>query len=395
MNDLTVTSDDIVNQSRRPVPSSDATMVEQSRAIAEVQGALVVAQKFPRDEITAMERMKSACGQPRLAERAFFRFNRGGGQVSGPSIHLATELARCWGNIQYGISELRRDETRKESEMLAFAWDQETNTRNILTFIVPHKRDKKGGPVDLIDMRDIYENNANAGARRLRECIFRVLPVHFREEAQARCLQTLEHGGGEPIEMRRAKMLEAFEAKFGVTREQIEAKIGRRADKLTAAELGTLRVVFESLHRGEATVADEFPVDAAADAKKALEGDEKSAKEPEAPATDPKAKKTDRKFDLVNADGVIVKADITPKKMVEGYLAEIAAITDGDDLEMFIEANKSAVIEIIEGELVSGAAAVLGQADHTARERLAKPVEDEAPADGDMFDGDGPEAGNA
>ncbi|NUT48090.1 MAG: hypothetical protein HOV94_12385, partial [Saccharothrix sp.] len=129
------------------------TAVEQSRAVAEVQGAIVVAQQCPRNIQAALGQMRDSCAQPYLAEKAFFRFNRGGKPVTGLSIHLARELARCWGNLQYGVKELRRDDAKGESEMLAFAWDVQTNPRNETTFIVPHQRDKDGTTVPLTQNR--------------------------------------------------------------------------------------------------------------------------------------------------------------------------------------------------------------------------------------------------
>lgn len=263
-----ITKADLQMQGRH-APASQATHVEQSRAIAQVQGALIVAMQNPRDEIFARNRMENACQVQALAEHAFFRYSRGGSQITGPSIHLACELARCWGNVDYGITELRRDDAKGESEMLAYAWDLEVNNRVTNSFIVPHKRDKKGGPEALTDMRDIYENNANAAARRLRECIFRVLPKAFLEEAKSIASKTLEEGGGEPIEQRREKLLEAF-AGIGVNRKQIERKIGRAADRLTAYDIGVLRVVFKSIKQGEVAIADEFESDAAAEVKAAL-----------------------------------------------------------------------------------------------------------------------------
>jgi hypothetical protein len=54
----------------------------------------------------------------------------------------------------------------------------------------------------LVDMRDIYENNANNGARRLREAIFAILPAWFKEEAKELCSKTLEGGGDKPLAQR-------------------------------------------------------------------------------------------------------------------------------------------------------------------------------------------------
>src|SRR5512139_3483261 len=90
-----------------PVRIGQATAIEQSRAAAEVEAAVVVAQRVPRVVANAVDQMRQSCQQKRLAERAFYRYPRGGQTVTGASVHLARELARCWGNIQYGISELR------------------------------------------------------------------------------------------------------------------------------------------------------------------------------------------------------------------------------------------------------------------------------------------------
>ena len=63
-----------------------ATAVEQSRAVAEVQSAVVMARANPRDSKRALAQMRESCGMMRLAERAFFRFPRGGQTVSGASV---------------------------------------------------------------------------------------------------------------------------------------------------------------------------------------------------------------------------------------------------------------------------------------------------------------------
>src|SRR5580698_3785894 len=168
-----------------PSRIGQATAVEQSRAIAEVQAAIVVAQQCPRDITRAERAMRQSCAQKGLAERAFYRYPRAGETITGPSVQLARELARCFGNVQYGVAELRRDDGFGQSEMLAFAWDLETNTRSSTTFIVAHVRDTKEGAKPLTDMRDIYETNANNGARRLREMIFAILAGWYTADAVA------------------------------------------------------------------------------------------------------------------------------------------------------------------------------------------------------------------
>lgn len=241
-----------------PTRLGQGTAVEQSRAVAEVQAAVVVAQQCPRNIQTAIADMRASCAQQGLAERAFYRYSRGGQTVTGASVHLARELARCWGNIQYGVAELRRDDIAGESEMQAFAWDVQTNTRSAQIFIVPHKRDVKGGPKALTDMRDIYENNANNGARRLREAIFSVLPPWFTEEAKDLCNRTLADGGGKPLAQRVADAVRVFGA-LGISADQLTQHLGRPPGKWTEHDVAQLGVTYSSLQRGEISRDEAFP----------------------------------------------------------------------------------------------------------------------------------------
>lgn len=252
------TAADILGTSKQTAVKSQATTVEQSRAITEVQAAVVVAQSHPRDKSRALNEALESCRTREVAESAFFKFNRGGGSVAGETIHLARELARCWGNIDYKISELNRDDEAGSSEMLAVAWDLETNARSSLTFIVPHLRDKKGGAVRLTDVRDIYENNANMGARRLRECIFAVLPPYLVKSAADECRSTLERGESEePITVRISKLLSAF-AQIGIDKARIEAKLGP-VSHFTPVDLANVRIAYQSIRRGEIMADEEFP----------------------------------------------------------------------------------------------------------------------------------------
>lgn len=244
-----------------PVPAgkSEGTAIEQSRAMAEVAAQVRIAQDSPRNIPMALAAMRESCGQTALAERAFFRYPRAGEQITGPSIHLARELARVWGNISYGVTELRRDDEAGVSEMLAYAWDVQTNTRASSIFISPHARDTKRGRKALTELRDVYENNANQGARRVREAIFAVLPQWFTEEAQDRASATLRDGGGKPLGQRVADAIKAFEG-IGVTVDQIANKFGDRpTEKWTDHDVAALGVIYKSIQRGEASADAEFP----------------------------------------------------------------------------------------------------------------------------------------
>lgn len=239
----------------RPDKISQATAIEQHRAIAEVQAAVVVAQNVPRNLQRAEAEMRDACSREVLAKKAFYSVpNRG----EGPTVHLMRELARIWGNVQYGVHELRRDDEAGESEIQAFAWDLQTNTRSTRTFIVPHARMKARDRQKLTDLGDIYLNNQNVGARAVRECIDTVLPTWFTAEAQDACRDTLRGGDGIPLSARIDKMITAF-AKHKVSQRQLEVRLDKKRGQWDGSDVADMTVVYGSLDRGEVNVDEAFP----------------------------------------------------------------------------------------------------------------------------------------
>lgn len=237
---------------------SQSAAVEHSRAVAEVQAAVTVAQAVPRDFTKIRAEMQYTCQQKAVAESAFYSMPRSGGRVEGSTVHLARELARIWGNLDYGVRELRRDDNAGESEIQAYAWDQEANGRNTRSFIVPHERMAKKQRQKLVDLGDIYLNNQNQGARAVRECIFATLPPWFVAEAEAICRRTLEQGEGEPLDQQVQKMLTAFRS-LDVSEQMIADKLGKPRTAWQPGDLAQLRTDHGTITRGEAKVAEIFP----------------------------------------------------------------------------------------------------------------------------------------
>lgn len=245
--------------------------IEASRAIAEAQGKLVIAKRFPRDEVQAYNRVAQACQRKGIAEKAFYSYNRGGVTVSGPTIRFAEELARCWGNIDYGIKELSQDEGK--SEMQAYAWDLETNAQSVQNFTNPHIREVGGKAKILTSQRDIYEINANMGARRLRSRILAILPTDLVDMAINECKKTLAGNNDEPLIDRVKKMIVAF-GKIGVTHEQIEKRLGRKVDTMTVDDFTDYIGIYNAIKQGESKIAEWFDAEkVASDLTDALKGE--------------------------------------------------------------------------------------------------------------------------
>jgi hypothetical protein len=235
-------------------PQGAAAAAVVQREVAEVQSAMVIAKKFPRDPIAAMDRILQSCARPSLAHASLYQYSRGGQDISGPSIRLAEELARGWGNIVCGVTELTRH--GGTSECLAYAWDLETNFRDEKRFQVKHWRDTKSGGYALKDERDIYEVIANQGARRKRACLLAVIPADVQEAAVQQCEVTLRTKTDCTPE-RVKSMVEKF-GEFGVTQQQIEKRIQRRIDAMTPALMMQLGRVYNSLRDGMSQPGDWF-----------------------------------------------------------------------------------------------------------------------------------------
>lgn len=251
--------------------------IEASRAIAEAQGKLVIAKRFPRDEVEAYAKAMEACQRPTMAAKAFYSFPRGGQTVEGPTIRFAEELARCWGNIDYGIKELSQDDGK--SEMQAYAWDLETNAQSVQNFTNPHQREKTDKKTKTVTMealksqRDIYENNANMATRRLRSRILAILPSWFVEDAIEECKKTLAGRNDTPLIDRVKKMVVAF-AKIGVTQEQIEKRLKKKIDTMNADDFVEYTGIYNAIKQGESKIAEWFESDPiASDLTNELKGD--------------------------------------------------------------------------------------------------------------------------
>ncbi len=228
-----------------------------SRQAQEVQAAMVVAKKFPRDEYDAIEKIRRTCQRATLAEQAIYSYPRGKENVSGPSVRLAEALAQNWGNIDYGIIELEQKDGA--SEMMAYAWDLETNTRVTKIFSVEHKRDTKKGSYQLTDSRDIYELTANFGARRMRACILGVIPGDVVDMAVNECKETQKKSYGElPSQEKINKIEKLFKKDFGVTKKQLEEYAGRGMASFGAEECTNLWGVYTALKNGQAKAEDYF-----------------------------------------------------------------------------------------------------------------------------------------
>lgn len=265
--------------------NAGAVAIESERAIAEAQGQLTLAKRFPRSVTAAISEFLEACNSQDFAATAFYSVpNRG----SGPSIRLAEEAARCYGNFVYGHRELSRSEGKSEIEV--YAWDMEKNNRSSRQITVMHVTDTKNGPKKLTDQADIDNKIANVASKQMRGRILALMPKHMIAAGVAAAKLTLAGGGERPISERILAMTKAF-GRFGVTTAHLVAHLGHDLDDTTVDELADLMGAFNAIKEG-AKASEFFKLgdDAASDANASTAAAIAArARAPAAPAATPAA----------------------------------------------------------------------------------------------------------
>lgn len=240
--------------------NSAVAEIAKSKAVQEVQAALVIAKNFPRDINLAYQRVMDACKRPFLAQKAMYSYPRAGTTITGPSIRLAEVLAQNYGNLDFGVRELERKEGLSIVE--SYCWDMETNTRQTKTFEISHELKLKNGSIKkLDDPRDIYEIVANNGARRLRACILGIIPIDIVDAAVQQVKLTLTKGDGKPLVDRARALAGALKEHFGVTLEMIETKFETKLDLVTGDQFVELIGIFNALKDKQANKSDFFLLD--------------------------------------------------------------------------------------------------------------------------------------
>lgn len=255
-------------QNNKKEMQNTATQALIGRETQQIQGMVFMAKTYPRDEYQSFNRIMQACSRIGLAEESMYEYPRGGQKVTGASIRLAEAIAQNWGNIDFGVIEL--EQKNGESNVMAYAWDLETNTRQTKIFSVKHVRDTKSGGKALTESRDIYEMVANQGARRLRACILGIIPGDVIDKAVEKCKETLKSGNVKSLPDRIRDMVVAFDKEYAVKKEMLEKYIGCNADSFSENDFIRLKNVYKSLKDGMSKREDYFEISLVASESKLI-----------------------------------------------------------------------------------------------------------------------------
>lgn len=213
----------------------------------ETEGAIIIAKKFPRNSLDMYGKLIESTKRFGFADAATYSYKRGTTIISGPSINLAKEAARLWGNIRYGIDIVNDDD--ESVTIQAWAWDMENNTRdsqeNKFKKLIYRKVDGWKKP----DERDLRELVNRHGSLTLRNCLLNLMPKDFIDDAVAQCKETLKNRVGESPKETLKKVVKGF-TDMGITVKMLETRLTHPLNECSVDEITDLREIYKSIRDG-------------------------------------------------------------------------------------------------------------------------------------------------
>lgn len=225
----------------------------------QIQAAIVLAKRFPRDEKQSMDNLLAACSRKSLAHKALYAFPKGETTVTGPTIRLAEAMAARWGNMNFGTIQLNADDVQGVSTMLAYAWDLQSNAFTNRVFRVRHSRKANGKVVRITDPMEVMSMESNMSSRKLRQCILAVIPVDVQDELMAACEATILQDIGANLPQYLDQISVDFATKFKVTVPMLEKRVGHNLDACKPQEVLVLQKLLRGLEDGFMKPHEVFP----------------------------------------------------------------------------------------------------------------------------------------
>ena len=245
----------------RQVSASEEIAPERlaEEARADIQSAIIVARKFPRNEQAAYQKIMHACQRTNFAEDAMYsfpRFDSDEGKnvdITGPSVKLAREAARVWGNMRWGLVVIADGEDIRTIE--GWGYDLETNTRvsgqDTFTKVGYTRRDG----YKPLNERGLREATARRGAFLVRNALLQLIPSDFIDDAMAEVEKTLSTEAKKDPDAEKKKIIGAFDA-IGVPVAELETYLKHGLASASPAEIKKLRGIYKSIEDGNSTWAE-------------------------------------------------------------------------------------------------------------------------------------------
>ena len=221
---------------------------------AELEGAIILAKQFPREDFAVVGKIESAFTRKKLAEKAQYHYPRGGTEIRGPSVHTARAIGQAYGNVRWGLDIIRDDEEYRTIE--GWAWEMESNVKVEAQDHFAKLIFRKVGGWMKPDERDLRELTNRRGAILVRNCLLQIVPPDLVDKAIEIATKAL---AGELKNRQDAirQMVGVFD-KIGVSVPMLVDKLSHDLETINEEEFVSLRGIYQSIVDGNSKREDHF-----------------------------------------------------------------------------------------------------------------------------------------
>lgn len=300
---------------------------------ANVDMQISTAKKYPRSLSMVKGRMMDlATLDQETAESCFYKLNRQGKSIEGPSIRLAEIAASSFGNIRYGARVISND--GKKITAQGFSHDLETNVYCAVE--ISRRITKADGQAYSEDMQVVTGNAACAIA--LRNAMFKVVPFALVKPIYEAAKQAAV-GDIKTLAERRTRMLKQFAA-MGIDEKRICATLEKAGiEEIGLTELETLIGLYNAVKDGEQKIDEAFPVPIEKpkiSSKPASKEEKPAGKKAKASKPGPNATEIENRLKAAGANESDLIRVLRDKDWIEPEVTQIAMIPE-DKAEAIID----------------------------------------------------------
>lgn len=244
-----------------------AAIAVATKERALIEGAYIMAKKFPRNEDDARARIIKTCASYTFAEKAKYRKPIGKDFIIGPSIRLAEEMFRQWGHLRVEGIVLYDDDMRRIIQVSAL--DLQTGSNGIMQFTIEKTVERKNatGRIVISERMNSYnekvslviatedevmvKQNATLSKYR-RNLILQIIPNDILQDALFKIDATIKAGIAANPEREKKNVVDNF-AKIGVMPSEIEKYLGHPIAQIIPDEIAELKDVYTTIIENEGT----------------------------------------------------------------------------------------------------------------------------------------------
>jgi len=252
--------------------NSQMAMVLAAQVQAEIQAAVIMAERSPRDWDIVREKVLKECRRSSFAEVA--RYNKPIGKgVQGWSIRFAEAAIAAAKHIHTTTRTIWEDDEQRK--ILIKVWDaqegvsyadevsiEKTVERRSIdkdTEVIRTRKNSKGDLLYIIRATEddlLQKVNANK-SKSIRNSGLRLIPGWILDQALTEVKATLKSADEENPDAAKQRLFDLF-GELGVDVASLKKFLGHDAAKLSPAELTTLRGLYAEIRDGQTTMYEVF-----------------------------------------------------------------------------------------------------------------------------------------